>query len=179
MKTTRLRTNALLLLSLTIVAPVPAQQDKETGWDEWRPLLGKWNAEGGGQPGTATAGGFSFDFDLQGKVIVRRNYSEYPATGTRPASRHDDLMVIYRDPAKGTRAVYFDNEGHIIHYTVSFSEDRNTITFTSDVNPSEPRFRFIYTRQKEDTLSLEFDIAPPGKPDSFTKYVEGTARRQR
>ena len=87
-------------------------------------------------------------------------------------------MLIYQEPQKGTRALYFDNEGHIIHYSVSLSDDKKTITFLSDVTPSTPRFRLIYRRLKDDTLNVEFDIAPPDKPDSFSKYVEGTARRK-
>jgi hypothetical protein len=173
-----MKTILLLTFLLVFSGEAVAQQPKESNWDGWRPLLGKWTGEGGGQPGQASGGGFSFDFDLQGKVLVRRNYSEYPATGGKPASRHDDLMVIYQEPGKGTRAVYFDNEGHIIHYSVSFSEDKRTITLLSDVVPTAPRFRFIYNLLKDGSLGIEFDIAPPGKPDSFSKYVEGKARRQ-
>ena len=173
-----MRTGLVLAFLLATIAPAVARQPKDTNWDDWRFLLGKWTAEGGGQPGQASTGGFSFDSDLQGKILVRRNYSEYPATGNKPASRHDDLMMVYQEPQKGTRAVYFDNEGHVIQYSVSFSEDRKTITFVSDVTPSSPRFRLIYRQLKKDSLSIEFDIAPPGKPDSFSKYVEGTARRK-
>ena len=173
-----MRTILVLTFLLATMVPAVAQQPKEQNWDDWRFLLGKWTAEGGGQPGQASTGGFSFDSDLQGKVLVRRNYSEYPATGNKAAFRHDDLMVIYREPQKGTRAVYFDNEGHAIHYEISVSDDKKTITFVSELIPSTPRFRLIYRRLKDDSLSLEFDIAPPGNPDSFSKYVEGTARRK-
>jgi len=173
-----MKTTLLVHFLLLLAAQVCAQQPKENNWNEWRFLLGKWVAEGGGQPGQASAGGFSFDFDLQGRVLVRRNYSEYPATGSKPAFRHDDLMVIYQEPEKGTYAEYFDNEGHVIHYAVSISEDKKTITLTSDVVSSAPRFRLLYRQRKDDSLSIEFDIAPPGKPDSFSKYVEGTARKR-
>ena len=170
----------ILLLAFLVMAGgrAVAQQPNASAWDSWRPLLGNWTGEGGGQPGQASAGGFSFDFDLQRKVLVRRNFSEYPATASKPASRHDDLMVIYQEPDKGTRAVYFDNEGHVIHYSASLSEDKKTITFLSDAVPTAPRFRLIYSLLKDGALSLEFDIAPPGKPDSFSKYVEGKARRK-
>ena len=172
-----MRIGLLLTFLLATIIPAAAQQPGDTNWDDWRFLLGKWNAEGGGQPGQASTGGFSFEPDLQGKILVRRNYSEYPATGKNSAFRHDDLMVIYQEP-KATRAVYFDNEGHAIHYSVAFSEDRKTITFVSDVTPSTPTFRLIYCRLKDNSLSIEFDIAPPGKPDSFSKYVEGIAKRK-
>jgi hypothetical protein len=173
-----MRTLLLLTIFVAVTGQATAQQSDESKWNEWRFLLGKWVAEGGGQPGQASAGGFSFDFDLQGKVLIRRNYSEYPATASKPPFRHDDLMLIYQEPNKGTRADYFDNEGHVIHYSVTFSEDKKTVTFVSDVISSAPRFRFIYRQVKDDSLSMEFDIAPPGKPDSFSKYVEGTAKRR-
>jgi hypothetical protein len=174
----KMKTMFLLTFVLLLAHQGLAQQPKENSWDAWRTFLGKWTAEGGGQPGQATAGGFSFDLDLQGRVLVRRSYSEYPATGSKPPFRHDDLMVIYQEPEKGTSAEYFDNEGNVIHYSVSFSEDKKTITFVSDVSSSAPRFRFIYRQLKDDLLGIEFDIAPPGKPDSFSKYVEGTARKK-
>ena len=173
-----MRKGLLLTFLIATVFPAAAQQSKDTNWDDWHFLLGKWTAEGGGQPGQASTGGFSFDSDLQGKILVRRNYSDYPATGNKAGFRHDDLMVIYQEPQKGTSAVYFDNEGHSIHYAVSLSDDKKTITFVSDVTPSTPRFRLIYRRLKDDSLSVEFDIAPPGRPDSFSKYVEGRARRK-
>lgn len=119
-----MKTRLLFTFLLILAAQVLTQQSKESDWDGWRPLLGKWTAKGGGQPGQASAGGFSFEFDLQGRVLVRRNYSEYPATAAKPPFRHDDLMVIYQEPQKGTRAEYFDNEGHVIHYSVNFAEDK-------------------------------------------------------
>jgi hypothetical protein len=73
-------------------------------------------------------------------------------------------MVIYHEPDKGTRAKYFDNDGHVFHYTVSVYEDKKTITFVTDAVFSAPRFRFIYRQLKDNLLGIEFDIAPPGKP---------------
>jgi hypothetical protein len=133
--------------------------------------------EGAGAPGEGT-GGFSFTFDLQGKILVRKNSANYPATKDKPAYSHTDLMVIYREADDSIKAIYFDNEGHVINYAVSFSKDQNTLTFLSDASPSSPRFRFIYIKATSDKLKLEFDIAPPGKPEAFSKYVEGSAHRK-
>ena len=141
--------------------------------------MGDWAGEGSGQPGQAGGGAFSFGFDLQGKVLVRRSYAEYPPSKDKPSYRHDDLMIVYKDTdGKGTRAIYFDNEGHVIEYSVTFSQDQKTLTFLSEPVASAPRFRLIYTRVKDDVLSFEFDIAPPGKPDSFSRYIEGKAHRK-
>ena len=75
-------------------------------------LLGQW--EGIGDQAGAT-GGFTFAPSVQDRVIVRTNYSDTRATGGKPASRHDDLMVIYID-AGVVKADYFDSEDHVIRY---------------------------------------------------------------
>jgi hypothetical protein len=170
----------VLCLTLVIaVVPCSARQTQANDWDTLRFLIGDWVGEGGGQPGQASGGAFSFSSDLQGKVLIRRSYAEYPPSKDKPASRHDDLMVVHRDPAgNGIRAMYFDNEGHVIQYSVTVSQDQRTLTFLSEPAPSAPRFRLIYNKVSEDSLSFEFDIAPPGKPDSFSKYIEGKAHRK-
>jgi hypothetical protein len=168
---------AILVASLSFPQSF-AQQPKETAiWDSFRFLLGEWVGEGTGAPGEGT-GGFSFSFDLQGKILVRKNRADYAATKDKPAYSHTDLMVIYREGDDSLKAIYFDNEGHVIHYAVSFSKDQNTLTFLSDPSPSAPRFRFIYSKASPDRLKLEFDIALPGKPEAFSRYIEGSAHRK-
>ncbi len=80
--------------------------------------------EGGADPGQGV-GGFTFSLDLQNTVVVRKNYADYPATKDRPAFSHNDLMVIYGEGEK-MRAIYFDNEQHVINYTVTIPEDSNS-----------------------------------------------------
>jgi hypothetical protein len=41
-----------------------------------------------------------------------------------------------------------------------------------------PTFRLTYTKTGDDKMSVKFEIAPPGKPDSFMTYAEGMARRK-
>ncbi len=147
-------------------------------WDAWRFLVGDWVAEGSGEPGKGS-GQLSFAFDLQEKVLVRKNHAEYPATAERPALTHEDLMVIYRDASgKRLRASYFDNEGHVIHYKPRFSPDGKTLTFLSDPSPSAPRFRLTYTKGEDETLGIKFEMSAPGKEDAFQTYLEGKARRK-
>jgi hypothetical protein len=147
-------------------------------WDQWRPLVGQWQGAGKGSRGEG-AGGFSFAFDLQNKVLLRKSHTDYPAAEGRPAFSHDDLMVIYAD--EGThkfRADYFDNEGHVIRYTADFSPDGRTLTFVSDPAPSQPTFRLTYVKSPGDTLGIKFEIAPPNAPDKFKMYVEGSAHKR-
>jgi hypothetical protein len=139
--------------------------------------MGFWVGEGSGDPGKGS-GRFSFALDLDEKILVRRHHAEFPAAGGRPAASHDDLLITYRsEPDKATKAIYFDNEGHVIHYTASFSSDGRNLTFLSDATTAGPRFRLSYTAGQDGELLIKFEIAPPGNPDAFKTYVEGKARR--
>jgi hypothetical protein len=134
-------------------------------------LLGQW--EGVGDQADAT-GGFTFAPSVQDRVIVRTNYSNTPATGGRPASRHDDLMVIYIDSGV-VKADYFDSESHVIRYV---AEARSgAVVFVSESKPNEPRYRLSYTRSSATTLKGTFEVAPPGKPDAFAPYLSWEARK--
>lgn len=180
--------NKVFLLIALIAFPQFANAGQKTNsaaqWEPFKFLIGDWMGEGTGKPGEAS-GGFSFQFDLQSKILVRRNYAEYPATAERAAFRHDDLMIIFEDPSNPAggdgskfRAVYFDNEGHVINYRVSFADSGSTLSFVSDPAASQPRFKFTYRKTSESKMSFEFDIAPPGKPEEFSKYLSGDLRRK-
>jgi hypothetical protein len=136
-------------------------------------LLGAW--EGIGDQAGAT-GGFTFAPGVQDHVIIRTNYSNTPPRGGKPASRHDDLMVIYVD-AGLVRAEYFDSEGHVLRYVADARPDE--VVFLSEIKPSEPRYRLSYTRGSATTLNGKFDVAPPGKPEMFAPYLSWTARKVR
>ncbi len=66
----------------------------------------------------------------------------------------------------------------MIHYTAEFTADQKTLVFLSDLLPSAPRYRLTYTKAKNDTLSVKFEIAPPDKPESFSTYLQAMARRR-
>jgi len=147
----------------------------------WGPLaflLGTWVGEGGGGPGQGT-GWFSFTPDLANTILVRKNHADYPATSERPATTHDDLMIIYTDPAGGPqRAIYFDVERHVIEYAVEVAETPGTVRLISAPAPTQPGFRLTYTATGSDTLALTFEIAPPGESAAFAPYIEAQARRE-
>ncbi len=143
------------------------------GWGPAQFLVGNWAGEGGGQPGQGS-GAFSFAPDLQGKILVRKSFSDLPAVNGRPASRHDDLLIVYRDETtRELRATYFDSEGHVIQYTVKPANEG--VVLTSEGAQSGPRFRMSYTSTGKDTLKFKFEIAAPGK--EFAPYIEAVAHR--
>lgn len=146
-------------------------------WNAFKFLIGEWVGEGTGAPGEGS-GGFTFSYDLQNTVLVRKNFADYPAAKDHPAFRHEDLMIVYQEGGN-TRATYFDNEEHVINYTVTVSSDSSSVLFVSDVVPSTPRFRLTNTKAGPDKITITFEIAPPGKPESFTRYIEASARRKK
>ncbi|MBF5041950.1 hypothetical protein FGE12_06065 [Aggregicoccus sp. 17bor-14] len=153
-------------------APASAAADPFAAWE---PLLGDWMGEGSGQPGEAT-GGFSFERDLQGRVLVRRSHADYPASKERPAFRHEDLTVIALEGGAPS-ASYFDNEGHVIRYRVTHSPETHRTVFLSDAIPGAPRFRLTYDWTAPERLTLTFEIAPPGAPEQFKTYLSARAHR--
>jgi hypothetical protein len=171
--------NSLLLCILLLAIPLFAQPPKtENPWAPLAFLMGEWTGEGSGQPGQGS-GGFSFLPDLEKNVLVRKNRADYPATKDRLAFSHTDLMIVYREPgAIKLRAIYFDSEGHVIHYTVDPSADGDAVQFLSDASNTNPRYRLTYTKTGADAVGIQFEIAVPGKPDSFSTYIQATARRK-
>lgn len=152
-----------------------AQRAKLDG--KWAALVGEWTGEGTGQPGNGM-GTSSFQFDLQKQILVRRSHSEYPGSGGRPATIHDDLMVIYPGTGEESRAMYFDNEGHVIEYTATWSVGGDALTFLSKPMSGAPQFRLTYKKVDAQTLSVSFEIAAPGQVAAFKPYVSGELKRK-
>ena len=151
-----------------------ANADKD--WAALEKMKGEWVGDGKGKPGDST-GSFTFLPDLQGKVYIRKNRADYPATKDRPAFTHEDLMTVYRD-GDIIRADYFDNEGHVIRYIVTASADQTGVIFVSSPEPKAPRYRLRYNFGEPGRMKLAFDMAAPGKPDQFQNYVEASLRRK-
>lgn len=181
-----LRTPTICTAFLMISAAAGFGQDPNPGsmngsadqtWKAAQALVGEWVGEGGGQPGQASRGAFTFASDLQGAVLVRKNFAEYPASQNRPAFRHDDLTVVYRGVGGAPHATYFDNEGHVIEYAVSAAADGSRIEWLSAPQAGQPRFRLTYTFTSPEALKLRFEIAPPDQPEKFSLYLEASAHR--
>jgi hypothetical protein len=158
-----------LLLAALLAGTAFAADD----WEPLRFLMGHWAGEGGGQPGAA-GGAFSFEPDLQGKILLRKSYAEYPPANGKPAYRHDDLMVVYHaEGSRQIRATYFDNEGHVIQYAVTPAQ--GAVAFESDASGAGPRYRLTYTDAGAGKVRIRFEIAAPGK--AYSTYLEASAHR--
>jgi hypothetical protein len=161
----------MLVLFLSTGSSLFCQPVNADPWKGFGFLIGEWAGEGNGQPGKGS-GSFTISIDLEKQILVRKNHSEYPAAQDHPAFIHDDLLICYHEN-NAVRGIYFDSEGHVIHYSISFSPDSDSVILASDVIEGAPRFRFTYTKTEPGKLKVSFDIAPPGNPEKFANYLVG------
>jgi hypothetical protein len=106
---------------------------------------------------------------LNRKIIVRHNQASYTS-----GVRHDDLMVIYLDAPDDTpRAIYFDTEGHVIRYSLTFPA-ANKVTFESDGTQPGPRYRLSYWLNGP-SLDGKFEVAPPGA--EYKTYMSWASKK--
>jgi len=117
-----MKSKLLTLLTILFLSfPLFAQQNSNN-WEKLDYLICNWKGEGNGKPGQGE-GTFSFKLDLDKNILVRISHTEDPSPKEPNEGRgyvHNDLMIIYRD-STGTpnRAIYFDNENHVINYSIS------------------------------------------------------------
>jgi hypothetical protein len=138
------------------------------------PLLGRWVAEPDpNAPGVT--GWTTFSRDLGDRVVVRRNHASYPAKDGKPASEHDDLVVLFSEGGR-LRAEYFDSEGHVIRYEVQ-APAANRLVLLSEPSAGGPRFRLTYAWPTAGKLELAFEVAPPGTTE-FRPYISARLRRE-
>ena len=159
---------AMVVASSSVAFAQPALPMAD--WSAWQPLVGHWVAD---PSPDGAVGSFSFAADLQTRVLVRKNVADYPKTKVH----HEDLMVVYKGDTL-TRADYWDNEGHVIHYTATLSDGGKKFTFLSDAQTGAPRFRLTYTLTNATTVAIAFAIAPPTAPNDFKPYIQATARKK-
>ena len=168
-------TSKLFILFIVLFLNFPSfAQQGTNNWDKFDYLLGSWKGEGSGTPGQGE-GTFSFKMDLDKNILVRKSHSDYPATENKPAAIHDDLMIIYRDATGApNKAIYFDNEEHVINYAITFPNSKE-ITFTSDKIPNIPTFRLTYRIIDDVTMDTIFEISKDG--EHFVTYIQGKSKR--
>jgi hypothetical protein len=164
----------LLTIAFLAVAMIGTGQQPGT-WDNWYWLIGTWQGEGSGIPGEGS-GTFTFAFDLEKNVIIRRSHSEYPGENIKTRIIHDDLMIVHlNNSGNPSKAVYFDNEGHTINYNITFPD--KSIVLTSEIIPETPVFRLVYTSIDNETVNTRFEMSRDGV--NFMTYVEGKSRKEK
>ena len=170
-----MKINFFLIVIIASCIQITDAQESNSPWQKWSWLIGEWVGDGNGSLGQRT-GGFSLREDLGGKILVRKAHSEYPAQEDKPGIKHDDLMIVHAgEDSLSAEATYYDNEGHIINYSVSFAE--SSIVFLSDKMPKSPIFRLTYRLLGTDDINVLFEMSQDG--EHFMKYVEGKCHKKK
>ncbi len=82
-------------------------------------------------------------------------------------------MIVYPGPQDS--AIYFDNEGHTIHYAVTYQGQ--SVVLTSSKSGPAPVFRLSYVPLGTDTIDVKFEMSQDGK--EFRTYIEGKSVKKR
>jgi hypothetical protein len=161
----------LILTLFSIVFAVSINAQNQPNWDSIKWLTGEWIGEGSGQPGQGN-GTFSFNTDLDGRIMIRKGHTEFPPQGNKPATEHNDLMIFYADETGNpSKAIYFDNEGHTINYQLIVTQ--KSVSLTSEKSANSPMFRLTYTLLDDGKFNTKFEISQDG--EKFIKYLEGNS----
>jgi hypothetical protein len=156
----------------------PGQPSPLAGpWAKLNFLVGEWQGIGTGAPGEGV-GGTSFAFELNMNVLVRKNWATYPPkAGETKGLSHEDLMIVYPAPGgAGLKAIYFDNESHVIEYAVSVPAQGDGAVFESDPAKAGPRFKLVYSLPGDGNLNVVFSMAMPG--GDFKEYARGVLAKK-
>jgi hypothetical protein len=98
----------LIIVILLVSGQLLFGQQSKNPWEKWNLLIGEWVGEGGGQPGQGE-GKFSFQTNLDGKILVRKSHTVFPASADSVEKTHDDLLIIYQGSGDSTQeAIYFE-----------------------------------------------------------------------
>jgi len=172
------RSLILLLLSSLLFAPAALAQSASDPFAKLSFLLGTWEATTANTPGVSAAGTYTFRLELKNHLLTRHTVSSSAAC-KGPADfdcTHGDQLYIYAEaPGQPLRAIYFDNEGHVIHYTVA-APSATTAEFLSDSAGPGPQFRLFY-ELKANVMSGKFQIRMPGQQD-WKSYLEWSGSRK-
>jgi len=157
--------------------PPALASTKSDPWAGIRFLLGSWEAKTtGGVAQAQVSAGYSFRLELRDHVMARHSRSKSCSAPDDFNCLHSDLLYIsHAATGQSLEAIYFDNEGHVLHYAVSIPKP-GTAVFLSDAAQPGPQYRLSYT-YLEGVMSGQFEMKLPGQTD-FTSYLEWSGTRQ-
>lgn len=167
---------ALIFVTLLCGANLYAQTTPTTAsitasWKSLQFLMGTWEAKTqDGSAEAAVSGTYTFALDLRNHILARHSSNDGYKGPADFDCEHGDLLYVYQDaPRQPFKAIYFDNEGHVIHYDVS-TPTATTALFLSDASQPGPQFRLMY-ELKGSTMNGRFQMRAPGQAE-FKSYLE-------
>ncbi len=170
---------AVLICTVHLFGQVSDPQ-KGVAADPWKPLqflVGTWEAKtAGGSAGAVSSGTYAFQMELKNHVMVRRTFGGQCKGPADFNCEHNDVLYTYiKAPGERWKAIFFDNEGHVIYYNVSVPRPNNVV-FSSDAVQPGPAYRLSY-ELKDKELSGKFEMRLPGQ-SVFTSYLEWSGGRK-
>jgi hypothetical protein len=169
-----LSTAALSAQNAPHPAAPPASDD---GWKTLQFLIGAWDATAnGGAANAQVTGSYIFRPELKGHVLTRQSSSASCKAPDAFDCDHSDLLYIYSDaPGQPYKAIYFDNEGHVLHYAIT-TPTPTSVVFLTDASQPGPQFRLSY-ELKDGTMYGKFQGKMPGHAD-FQSYLEWSGKKR-
>lgn len=163
----------LLIALILLFLPVPAGGQSKPAADPFQALRfleQNWEANTGGVGGIKATGTYAFRRELGGHVLARHSTGDAACKG--PANfdcEHGDILYVFQDAPGQLKAIYFDNEGHVIHYDVS-TPSSTSVVFLSEASRPGPQFRLTY-ELKNSVLFGKFQSRMPGDSE-WKSYLE-------
>jgi hypothetical protein len=164
----------------TATPPNPAK--KTDPWQPLRGLLGSWEGDVRGEPGSGKSER-EYRLTLNDRFIQVNGKSTYPPQEKNPKGEvHEDVgFISYDEAAQKLVLRQFHIEGFVNHYVLdSTSEDGRTIVFVTAAIENIPagwRGRETYQIVNENEFVETFALARPDK--EFATYSETRFRRKR
>ena len=139
-------------------------------------LTGDWvGSEGKGV--VASKGRFSIKPDLAGKILLRRDQTQYVDS----SGKSHPLMILVamapREDGHSFQANYFDSDGHVLNFVSKRVVAGRSAEFISDPVADPMIFRLTYERTPKDELHISFERADVRTPTAFVVMVAGIAKR--
>ncbi len=164
------------ILPLLLTLSLHAQSEASKPFDSLSFLEGTWDAKAQGKDGVAAIGTYTFQLELGNHILARHSTStscKGPATFD---CEHGDLLYVYQDaPAQPLKAIYFDNEGHVLHYDVT-TPTPTSVIFLSESSQPGPQFRLVY-ELKGQVMSGKFQMRMPGQ-EEWKSYLEWSGAKK-
>ena len=163
--------------AIAMAQATSTQSQPTDPWKGLRFLLGTWEAKTqGGSAGAAASGTYTFRLDLKDHVLARHSLSSGCKGPADFDCEHGDLLYLYQEAAgQPLKAIYFDNEGHVIQYEVT-TPASNTAVLLSAASSNGPHFRLMY-ELKGPVMLGKFQMRMPGQSD-FRSYLEWSGGRK-
>jgi len=170
-----------LVASSSAQSAVPARVPKKDPWLPVRPLIGTWEGDATGRPGTGRSER-EYRFTLNDRYIHVTAKTTYPPQEKNPKGEvHEDVgFISYDKIAQQLSLRQFHIEGFVNHYVLdSVSDGGRTMVFVTTAIENIPagwRAREIYRIVSDEEFVETFALAEPGQ--EFVTYSETRFRKK-